>query len=78
MQSARLYATRMLKDNRKLIALVVSVLAILLLALWGSSLQLTEKGLDTAVYGIVGCLGLYCGGNVGEHWSKRGQAAPVA
>lgn len=63
----------MLKDNRKLFALIISVLCILILALVGPTLQLTEKGLDTAVYGIVGCFGLYCGGNVGEHFSKRGQ-----
>ena len=64
-----------MNGHRKLLGYVVAVLAIVGLSMLG----LTPKGLDTAVYGVVACLGLYVGGNVGEHAAKRpGVATPPA
>lgn len=53
--------------SRKLLAYIATIVAIVALTLLG----LTPKGLDTAVYGVVGAFGLYIGGNVGEHVTKR-------
>lgn len=60
-----------MKDYRKLLAYIVSVASIMLMALIGPKIGLTDGGLDTAVYGIVGALMCFMGGNGIEHWTKK-------
>jgi hypothetical protein len=60
--------------NRKLAAYGIAIVAVLLAGL-ASTLEhpLPEKGLEVVCYAIGMIFGLYMGGNVGEHWSKRGR-----
>lgn len=64
-----------MNQQRKLVATLVAFAAVIVLAGGAAFASLSEKALDICVYGVVGCLGLFISGNVGEHWTK-GRAEP--
>lgn len=56
---------KLIPDSRKLQALYVCLAALVLLGAFGKI-----PG-ETLGYSIVGLAGLFFGGNVGEHWTKK-------
>lgn len=61
-----------MRGLRKYRALQWSLLAVVLVALVGAKVGLTERGLDTACYAILGCLAAFGTSNAAEWWTQRG------
>lgn len=63
---------KLIPYSRKLRAFYIAMAVLFLLAFFG---KITG---EPVVWGIVGIFSAFMGGNVGEHWTKKGQPTEIS